>query len=73
MVRIHLSRLLGDRKMSQADLARITGIRPGTINDWYHEMTDRINLDHLDKICQALECPISELLERIPATQKHSR
>ena len=72
MIRIHLSRLLGERKMTQADLARMTGIRPGTINDWYHEMTDRINLDHLDKICHALDCEIDDLLERY-AEKKHSR
>lgn len=73
MVRIHLSRLLGDRKMTQADLARMTEIRPGTINDWFHEMTPRINLEHLDKICQALDCQVSELLEYVPVKQKRSR
>ena len=31
MIRVNLSKLLGERKMKQADLARITGIRPATI------------------------------------------
>ena len=63
MIRIYLSRLLGERRWTQADLARQTGIRPNTISDYYNEMTDRINLDHLDKICKALECQLGELID----------
>ncbi len=66
MIKIHLSRLLGERRWTQAKLARITGIRPSTINDWYHEMADRINLEHLDRICEALGCSVAELIEYVP-------
>lgn len=52
--------------MTQADLARQTNIRPSTINEIYHEMTDRINLEHLDLICEALGCELSELIVRVP-------
>ena len=64
MIRVNLSKLLGERKMKQADLARITGIRPATINDLYHELAERISLDHLDLICEALQCELSDLLVR---------
>lgn len=37
MIRIHLSRLLGERRMKQKDLAILTGIRPATINEIYNE------------------------------------
>lgn len=63
MVRLHLSRLLGERKMTQAELSRLTGIRPNTINDMYHETIDRISLDAIDKLCEALDCSLGELLE----------
>lgn len=66
MIRVHLSRLLGDRKLSQADLARLTGIRPNTINELYHETVDRVSLDALDRICEVLGCALPELLERVP-------
>ena len=33
-----------------------------TINDLYHEMTDRVSLEQLDLICKALDCKISDLL-----------
>ncbi|MCI8856099.1 MAG: XRE family transcriptional regulator, partial [Clostridiaceae bacterium] len=46
MIRILLSTELGRRRWNQADLARATGIRPSTICDYYHELTDRINLRH---------------------------
>ncbi len=38
MVRILLSNKLGELKWTQADLARKTGIRASTINEWYHEI-----------------------------------
>lgn len=66
MIRILLSSRLGDRKWTQADLARKTGIRPTTINELYHEMVDRVNLDHLDLICEALDCSLDELIVRVP-------
>ena len=64
MIRVNLSKLLGERKMKQADLARITGIRPATINDLYHELAERISLEHLDLICEAVQCDLSDLLVR---------
>ena len=29
-------------------------------------MCARLNIDHLDRICEALECDISDLIEYIP-------
>lgn len=66
MIRILLSRKLGELRLTQSDLARATGIRPNTINDYYHELSDRINLEHLDLICTALQCDISDLIVRTP-------
>ena len=53
---------MGERRMSQVALARKTGIRPATINEMYNEFSVRVNLEHLDKICEALDCDLSELL-----------
>nr|DAT00189.1 MAG TPA: Cro/C1-type HTH DNA-binding domain protein [Caudoviricetes sp.] len=66
MIRILLSTRLGERKWTQADLARMTGIRPSTINEYYHEIAERINLDHLDLMCEALDCKLSDLIVRVP-------
>lgn len=48
MIRILLSKRLGELKWTQADLARATGIRPTTISDYYNEIAERMNLNHLD-------------------------
>jgi len=64
MIRILLSTRLGERRWTQADLARATGIRPSTINELYHELAERVKLEHLDLICEALDCEISDLIVR---------
>ena len=66
MIRILLSRKLGELRWTQADLARATGIRPSTINELYHEIAVRVNLEHLDLICEALNCDLSDIIVRIP-------
>ena len=73
MIRILLSARLGERRLTQADLARKTQIRASTINDYYWELSERINLKHLDLICEALDCDISDLLVRIPDKEKRVR
>jgi len=73
MIRILLSTRLGERRWTQADLARATGIRPSTINDYYHELAERINLEHLDLICEALNCDPSDLITRIPNNEPRVR
>lgn len=55
MIRILLSTKFEEIRWTQADLARATGIRPNTINELYHELVDRVNLEHLDLICEALD------------------
>lgn len=66
MIKILLSRKLGELRWTQADLARKTGIRPTTINELYHEIAERVNLEHLDLICEALDCELDEIIVRIP-------
>ena len=66
MIKIILSKKLGELRLTQADLARATGIRPNTINELYHELAERVNLEHLDLICEALDCELDELIVRIP-------
>lgn len=73
MIRIKLSSILGDKRMTQKELANKTGIRPSTISEIYNELIERINLDHLDKICEALECDITDILKYIPNDKNHSK
>lgn len=66
MVKIHLSKVLGEKRMTQKELAERTGIRPATIHEMYHELIDRINLEHLSNICKVLNTKVEDILEYIP-------
>lgn len=74
-IRILLSRKLGELRWSQADLARKTGIRKNYISDMYNEMLETVNLEKLDRICEALECDLSEIMvrERAPIPEMEGR
>ena len=79
MIRILLSARLGEMRWTQADLVRKTGIRPATINEWYHGLVTRIDLDILDTICRTLECDVKDILlwydendPNIPSYYRHS-
>ncbi len=63
MVKIHLSRLMGERKLKISDVARETGLNRGTITRLYHETAERIELGAIDTLCRFLDCEIGDLLE----------
>jgi len=72
MVRILLSARLGERRLTQADLSRMTGIRKNTISELYNEIATRVSLDHLDLICEALDCDLTDLLVLQPNKERRT-
>jgi putative transcriptional regulator len=52
--------------MTQAELSQKTGIRAATINEMYHELIERVNLDYLSRICEALDCEVEDILKYVP-------
>ena len=66
MVRIQLSELMGQEKMTRKRLAELTGIRPNTIGDLYREDVKKIDIQTLNKLCKVFNCEIGELLEYVP-------
>lgn len=70
MIKIKLSNLLGEHKMTQKALADITNIRPATISKMYYEEIRRIDIKQIDSICKAFDCEVSELLEYFPDDDK---
>lgn len=64
MIRIRLSALLGELRMTQKKLSELTDIRPNAINDMYHELSPRVNLEYVDRICSALNVNLSDILVR---------
>ncbi len=65
MIKVHLSKLLGERKMKISDLANATGLHRNGLSKLYNENTDGIKFETLEKICKALDCEIADLLEII--------
>lgn len=51
-------------------MSQVTGIRPTTISEIYNEVVERLNVEHLDRICEALDCDIGDLIEYIPNLEK---
>lgn len=65
MIRCNLSRLMGDKKMKIADVARETGIHRNTVTALYKESAQRIDLDAIDALCKLFDCSVGELFERV--------
>lgn len=65
MVKCHLSRLMGERRLKISDVARDTGVNRGTLTRLYHETAERIELEVLGVLCAYLKCDVSDLLEYI--------
>ena len=63
MIRCHLSRMMGEKKLKISEVARDTGINRGTITRLYQETAVRVEFDVLEKLCKYLDCSIGELLE----------
>ena len=72
MIRIKISDLLGKHKMNQKTLSKITKIRPNTISKMYYEEIKRIDIKHIDSLCKAFDCEISELFEYIPTPDEEN-
>ena len=72
MIKIVLSRKLGELRITQTELSHATQIRLTTIGDWYHDMKDSVNLEYLDRICEALDCPVGDILEYVPNKKPRS-
>jgi len=62
LIHIKLAVKLAEKKWTQAELARRTGIRPNTISDLYNEVATAITFYNLEQICIALQCNIEDLL-----------
>lgn len=63
MIKIHLSRKMGEHKEKVADLQRSTGLARNTITGLYQEDVARIDLSTLDTLCKHYKCQVSDLLE----------
>lgn len=62
----NLSKIMGERRISTAKIARETKISRTTLRSIYYEEADNVKLSTLKKICDYLCCPLSDLIEYYP-------
>ena len=71
MIKVHLSKLMGERRLKIADLERLTkeqgnGLHRNGITKLYNEKTDGVKFETLNAICKALNCTVGDIIEYIP-------
>lgn len=69
MIKCHLSRLMGERKMKIADVARETGLNRNTVTLLYKETANRVDIKVMDQLCELFECEVGDLFEYSPTTK----
>lgn len=63
MIKCHLSRLMGERKLKISDVARDTGLHRNTITLLYQETANRVDLDALNTLCLYFGVGVGDLFE----------
>jgi putative transcriptional regulator len=70
MLRCHLSRILGERKLKISDVSRDTNINRGTITRLYYESFTRVEKEVIESLCNYFNCRVEDLFEYVPEDPK---
>lgn len=62
-MKCHLSKILGERRLKIADVARDTGVNRGTLTRMYNETAERVELSVVETLCLYLNIEVGELYE----------
>lgn len=66
MIKVHLSRIMGEKRLKISDVSKLTGLHRNGITRLYNEDTDGIKFDTLEKLCMALGCNVGDIIEYVP-------
>ena len=70
VIKCHLARFMGERKMSISDVAREAGLHRNTVTLLYKETARQVELETIDKLCALFECEVGDLFERRSKSDK---
>jgi putative transcriptional regulator len=73
MIKFQLNELLEERGQTLYGLWKQTGIRYATVWQMGKGVVSRLNMDALDKVCEALHCQPGDLLVRIETRKTRKR
>ena len=62
-IRLNLEQLLTKRSISRYELAKRTGIKYQTIDNYYKNKVVRYDTEILLKICLALDCGVEDIIK----------
>ena len=63
MIKLTIDRLIDEKKITRYELAKRTGAAFQIIDKYYKNKVVRYDSYILDKICEALDCDISDIIE----------
>jgi putative transcriptional regulator len=66
MIKCHLSRMMGERKLKIADVARETGLHRNTITLLYNETATRVDMETIEGLCKLFLCNVGDIFEFVP-------
>ena len=69
-VKINLQELLQERGMSKSKLAFKAELQRTQLNQYIMNEIQRVDLGVLARICSALQCDITDILEYVPASEE---
>lgn len=62
----NISKIFGERLLTIAEVAEASGISRSTLTLIYYRKTKGIQFETIEKLCNYLQLPMSELFEYIP-------
>ncbi|WP_339033030.1 helix-turn-helix transcriptional regulator [Fusobacterium animalis] len=66
MIKFKIHIKMAEKRLSQKAVSQYVGITPTVMGKYFHGTITRINPEHLNKLCELLECNIQDLIEYIP-------
>ena len=63
MIRLTIDKKLDESGITRYELAKRTGIRYAIIDNYYKNKVVRYDSDLLNRMCDALDCNVSDLIE----------
>ncbi|PQP85459.1 helix-turn-helix transcriptional regulator [Paenibacillus sp. AR247] len=62
-IKVHLSRIMGEKRLKISELSEMTGLHRNGLTKLYYEKTDGVKFETLEKLCRTLNCSVGELIE----------
>lgn len=72
MIKCHLSKLMGERKLKIVDVARATGLNRSTVTALYKEEATRVDIYTINVLCQFFNCDVCDLFQFVNSCEQES-